>query len=661
MKRLLFGFAKSLLPVLALLLGLQTSWSASMVSNLNDNGPGSLRQLISDAAAGDTIGFSVIGSIVLTTGELVIDKNLTIAGPGSTIVFINRDSNAVPHFRILEVSANAMVHLSGVTVSNGFPNDAGGGILNNGVLTLDNVRIANNGPYVGSYLVPTIVDCGGCLNSAGATLVATNCSFHQNGCTGNGGGILNRGNLTLMSSTISGNQAGSAGGIASYGTLSMINCTVSGNEAHTIPPHGFQGGYVGGVAIGGSAELISDTISGNECPLADGGGISIYGSATVTMKNCILAANIAGSSSYLDLHGVVQSQGYNLIGVSTGDNGFGSTDLTGTPTAPLNPKLGPLQDNGGPTFTMALLPGSPAIDQGFNGGLLATDQRGMPRTHDQSGVTNAVGGDGTDAGAFEVESNTPTLGNISTRLSIGTGDSAMIGGFIITGTQAKTVIVRGIGPSLPVPGALADPVIDVHGPSGELLGSNDNWRDAATRQQIIDSGLAPANDLESALWGIINPAAYTVVVRGQNEATGVGLFEVYDLDRTVDAKLANISTRGFVSTGDNVMIGGTIILGDTQGRVLLRAIGPSLTNAGIANALPDPMLELHDGNGALLASNDNWRSDQEAEILATGIPPADDRESAILQTLLPGAYTAIVRGSGNSTGIAVVEAYQLNN
>jgi uncharacterized delta-60 repeat protein len=252
------------------------------------------------------------------------------------------------------------------------------------------------------------------------------------------------------------------------------------------------------------------------------------------------------------------------------------------------------------------------------------------------------------------------LGNISTRLRVQTGDNAMIGGFIITGTEPKTVIVRAIGPSLTVPGALADPVVEVHGSAGELLATNDNWRDAATRQQIIDSGLAPTNDLESALWGILNPGAYTVVVRGKNDTTGIGLFEVYDLDQTVDSKLANISTRGFVGTGDNVMIGGTIIIGIDPARVLLRAIGPSLTNFGVPNALQDPTLELRDGNGTLMASNDNWRTDQEAEIIATGIPPSNNLESAIVRDLAPGNYTAIVHGVNGTTGIAVVEAFGLN-
>jgi hypothetical protein len=258
----------------------------------------------------------------------------------------------------------------------------------------------------------------------------------------------------------------------------------------------------------------------------------------------------------------------------------------------------------------------------------------------------------------------PTLLNISTRLRVQAGDKAMIGGFIITGTEPKTVIVRGIGPSLPVPGALADPVIEVHGSSGELLATNDNWNDALTRQQITDSGLAPTNDLESALWGIINPGAYTVILSSKNGGTGVGLVEVYDLDRTVDSELANISTRGFVDTDDNVMIGGLIVGGGSplgNARVIVRALGPSIPVAG---ALGDPTLELHDGSGTLIASNDNWKtrpdgSSQQAEIEASTIPPTNDLESALVRTLQPGNYTIVVRGKNNTTGIGLVEAYHL--
>jgi uncharacterized delta-60 repeat protein len=267
---------------------------------------------------------------------------------------------------------------------------------------------------------------------------------------------------------------------------------------------------------------------------------------------------------------------------------------------------------------------------------------------------------GTRHNIARLKAKPATLGNISTRLDVRTGDNAMIGGFIITGTEPKTVIMRGIGPSLPMSGVLADPNIEVHGPSGQVLGINDNWNDAATRQQIIDSGLAPANALESALWGIILPGPYTVVVRGNNDTTGIGLFEVYDLDQAADSKLGNVSTRGMVGTNDNVMIAGTIIIGIPPARILVRAVGPSLANLGVPNVLGDPTLELYNGNGGLVGTNNNWRDDQESEIIGTGLPPSNDLESAIVKDLAPGGYTAIVRGSNNTTGVALVEMYSLD-
>jgi hypothetical protein len=251
-----------------------------------------------------------------------------------------------------------------------------------------------------------------------------------------------------------------------------------------------------------------------------------------------------------------------------------------------------------------------------------------------------------------------TFGNISTRLLVETGDNVLIGGFIITGTQSKNVIVRAIGPSLPVTGALADPILELHGPGKFSTITNDNWR-SDQEAAIIATGIPPSNDLESAIVVSLpaNNSAYTAIVAGVNNGTGIGVVEAYDLDRTVDSKLANISTRGLVQTGDNVLIGGLIVLGQNPLSVIVRAIGPSLPVSG---ALPDPTLELHDSNGVVIAFNDNWRSDQEAEIIATGIPPSNDQESAIVRDLSPGSYTAIVRGVNNTTGIAVVEAYDLN-
>ena len=202
--------------------------------------------------------------------------------------------------------------------------------------------------------------------------------------------------------------------------------------------------------------------------------------------------------------------------------------------------------------------------------------------------------------------------NISSRSHVASGNNVMIGGFIITGSADKRVIIRAIGPSLQqfnVPNPLADPVLELRGPTGALITSNDNWKQ--TQQALIESThLAPTNDLESAIVATLQPGAYTAIVSGQGGASGIGLVEVYDLDSAAASKLANISTRSFVQTGDNRLIGGFILGGNGGGaRVIVRAIGPSLTQSGISNALADPTLELRDSNGALILADDNWQDD----------------------------------------------------
>jgi uncharacterized repeat protein (TIGR01451 family) len=249
-----------------------------------------------------------------------------------------------------------------------------------------------------------------------------------------------------------------------------------------------------------------------------------------------------------------------------------------------------------------------------------------------------------------------TLANISTRLRVETGENLLIGGFIITGQDLKRVIVRGIGPSLPIPGALADPQLELYNEAAELIGANDNWRDALNQQEIIDTGIPPTNDFESVVLANLAPGGYTALMRGADGGTGVGLLEAFDLDRSVDSRLANISTRGFVQTGEDVMIGGFIVLGSAQQKVIIRALGPSLP---VPSALPNPFLELRDENGAIVRENDNWRSDQRFEIQATGVPPSNDLEAAVVSTLPPGAYTAVVRDVGGNIGVGLVEVYAL--
>jgi hypothetical protein len=252
--------------------------------------------------------------------------------------------------------------------------------------------------------------------------------------------------------------------------------------------------------------------------------------------------------------------------------------------------------------------------------------------------------------------------NLSTRMRVQTGNNVGIGGFIITGTGSKHVVLRAIGPSLGqlgVPDVLADPVLELHGPSGFVTIVNDNWKDEQAIT-IAATGLAPTNDLESAIDATLAPGAYTAIVSGNANTSGVALVEVYDLTQSVSAKLANISTRALVGTGDNVVIAGFILGGGSSNdRIVARGIGPSLAAVGVANALADPRLELRDSDGALLASNDNWQDDsvQAAELTTAGLAPGDNLESALASTLPPGLYTAVLSGVNNSAGIGLVEVY----
>ena len=259
--------------------------------------------------------------------------------------------------------------------------------------------------------------------------------------------------------------------------------------------------------------------------------------------------------------------------------------------------------------------------------------------------------------------STAYLANISTRALVQTGNQVLIGGFIISGTGPKKLVMRALGPTLSrfgVPAALQNPTLELHNAAGALISFNDNWGDAPNKQQIIDAHLAPPNAAEPAILATLDPGNYTAIVRGANNTTGVALVEGYDIDPGSSSRLENISTRGLVQTGDNVMIAGVIVGGSGSQKMIVRALGPTLSNFGVANALADPTLELRDINGNLIKSNDNWRSTQQAEIIATGLQPPNDAESAIVATLAPSNYTMIVRGVNSTTGVALVEVYRLN-
>ncbi|HSH39645.1 MAG TPA: Calx-beta domain-containing protein [Chthoniobacterales bacterium] len=256
--------------------------------------------------------------------------------------------------------------------------------------------------------------------------------------------------------------------------------------------------------------------------------------------------------------------------------------------------------------------------------------------------------------------------NISTRLRVQGGDNAGIGGFIITGSGDKRIIVRGIGPSLtadgqPFEGRLQNPLIELFNSEGLLVASNDNWKESPDRTEIESSGLAPQDDAEAAIARTLPPGAYTAIVFGKDQSEGIALVETYDRDLGGSSEMANISTRRRVETANNVLIGG-FIAGARSGatNVIVRAIGPSLAGNGVPDALQDPIVELVNSNGETLDSSDDFRtSGDEAEVTARGLAPSDDRESAAFQTVAPGNYTVIVRGKNETTGVGLVEIYNV--
>ena len=736
-----------------------------VVTNAADSGAGSLRDTIAAAAAGDTIQFAAAlngQTISLTSAELFIDKNLTIDGPGANQLTVKRAAGSSANFRIFRVGLLHTVTIQGLTISNGVAASgaSGGGILNDGsTLTITNCVIRDNfAPFGGGIF-------NSAIQSGTAELTISNSTLSGNSTSGTGGGIYNYGvgnfnfaSVVMTDCTVSGNSAVSGGGIISDGSVSgevvviINNSTISGNTATQ------KGGgiYNSGVSTTHNAwtRVTDSTISGNSAAMGggcfnsadqgwgtlellystmtnnsagQGGGVFNTGAsgfsqgATVGVVNTILNAGATGENIF-NQSGFVGSGGYNL----SSDNGGGFLTVEGDQIN-TNPLLGPLQNNGGPTLTHALLIGSPALNAGYPGFTSPpdNDQRGpgFPRvfntridigsfelqvvaptptpgptatasptptataapTPTATPIVSPPPSPTATATATPIHTATPTpaptvtatpfaspiptpapmtrLLNIATRLRVLTGDNALIGGFIVTGNAPKRVIVRAIGPSLSslgVPGAIADPVLELHGDGISPI-TNDNWRDSQA-PEIKATGIAPSNDLESAIVASLPPGAYTAIVRGNNDGIGVGLVEAYDLEPGANPQLANISTRGFVDSGDNVMIGGFILgNGSANARILIRAIGPSLATFGVPGALADPMLELHNGNGSIIAVNDDWREMQQAEIEATGIPPSDDRESAIIQSLAPGAYTAVVRGKNDSTGVALVEAYRLSD
>jgi hypothetical protein len=558
---------------------------------------------------------------------------------------------------------NTVLSFNAAQVFQQFEQVQGGAILNasgTGAAT----TIATNCTFLGNFSPNGGAIANAVWGSGAASIVIRDCSFRQNSSS-SGGAIQNLGDpatpnrmtADIRNSTFSDNHtnASAGGAIFSYATATaLINCTLSGNSATT------QGG--GAHNTGGGRFVIQNcTFSGNISGNSNNnfaGGLNLANiNATTEVVNTIFDRTINGDNLLNDVSGggSFVSLGHNLSDDPAGGPLFsnGPGGLLNGPGDQRNadPGLGTLADNGGPTQTHAITTKSDAFNKGDDALAPKYDQRGFVR----SGVS--------DVGAYENGGLAqPSLANISTRLRVETGDNALIAGFIVTGTQAKKVIVRGMGPSLSFPDRLANPTLELYNSTtGALLSTNDDWVNSPNKQAIIDSTIPPSNDLESAIVATLPAEStnYTAILRGASDGTGIGVVEVYDLDTSVNSKLANISTRGLVGTGDNVLIAGTIVVGQPAQRVIVRAIGPSLP---IAGALANPTLQVLNGNGTLVGENDNWRTGgQEAEIIATTVPPTNDLESAVVGNLSANAenHTAIVRGAGGTTGIAVVEIYRL--
>ena len=480
------------------------------------SGQCTLRAAIQEAnalAGDDSIGFAIPTTdpgfdpgpgrhtINLTKALPEINTGMEINGPGANKLTVRRNTGTIYSVFTVNKTGTGTVSLSGMTISRGY-SQYGGGIYSLG----------------------------------SGTLNVTSCTVSGNSAFETGGGIYNVGVLIMSNCTLGGNFAGIGGGIYSIaGQVTITNSTIANNSASQ------EAGGIG--TITSTLAISNSTITGNNAPRF--GGVFNAHNSTPTVKSSIIALNTANQNP--DLAGPYTSGGFNLIGDADGVTGPGfnqPTDQKGSSAAPLDAKLDPngLQDNGGPTQTIALLFGSPAIDKATSNGLgfnPTTDQRGAGflRTFDDSAKPNATGGDGTDIGAFEGQSasTTPglsTLANISTRSLVQTGDNVLIGGFIVVGSNPRKVIVRAIGPSLPLPGKLENPTLELRDANGGLVRENDNWRTGGQEAEIIATTIPPTNDLESAIVATLpaNNASYTAIVRGVGNTTGIAVVEVYALN-----------------------------------------------------------------------------------------------------------------------------------
>jgi hypothetical protein len=663
-----------------------------------------IQPAINAASAGDTVivnnGVYTLSSPVTISKAIVLSS---VNGAGVTVL------DGQQRVQCISITAAGAL-LNGFTVQNGRATAGGGINCINGTIAsctvMNNIATGDDnadGQGGGIYVISgTVRFCN--IHNNTANSVAANQDLNA----AEGGGIYTVGS-TIENSTISDNicsaNSANGGGIDLNGGT-MTKCQLTGNSATALfSPSGGAlyaiSATIDGCSISSNSTTATETGASTTCD-ANGGGFFI-GNGTIVQNSLVFANTSSAAFGFAGGGGGWSSGGTVRNCTITGNSvsapshtssaqgggmlwGSGDTCVNNIITfnsAPVNADNSDMNPSSYPQYVHCwmsldplfvnaatddfhLSPNSPCINAGLN-------QDWMTGEQDLDGNARILNGT-VDIGAYEFTTVPPTpteLGNISTRMNVGTNEDVLIGGIIIQGSVPKKIIVRAIGPELTqrgVVGALQDPTLELHDGTGALIGQNDNWGTTIvggviTSSQVAEiqtSGLAPTDSHESAIIASLQPGNYTAIVRGVNNTTGVALVEVYDLDTTASSNLANISTRGLVQTGDNVMIGGLIIVGSTPENLIVRALGPELTARGVTGALQNPTLELHDSDGNLIAFDDNWKDSQETEIEATGLAPTDDSESAIVTTLPPGNYTAIVNGAFGTTGVALVEVYKLD-
>jgi uncharacterized protein YggT (Ycf19 family) len=623
------------------------------------------------ASGGDLI---ISGTGVSNNGSVL---QTFVAGTAGQIIFNNTSAAANAQMRIF--NSAGFYGVGGQTIFNGTSSAAGASIENanssdtgsfgqttfNDASTADHASITNEG-------APESHESGGQTIFNG-TSTAANASIDNGEGTGNDIGAA----LTIFNDTSTAGHAtitnhGEIAAPSSGGATFFLGSSNADSAILVANGVGFGGIIFDDASTGGTAQvMVFDTgyldITGHQSGVTigsvEGSGNVFLGANRLTVGTNDIDTSFSGMISNGGQGGSLAKIGSGVFTLQTNTCIADTVGLILVSNSIIN------LDFAGPpdviaSLTVAGVPQPP----GIYGGPMS----GAPHILPEFG--NGLGT--VEAGPIS------TLGNISARAFVQTGDNVEIGGFIVQGTEPKKVIIRAIGPELGappynIPNALLNPTLELHDSTGALIASNDNWMTTIiggiiTHDQVTDivnSGYAPGDGRESAMIVSLPPGNYTAIVRGVANMTGVALVEVYDLSPAPDSTLGNISTRSFVQTGDDVMIGGVIVQGTEPKSAIIRAIGPELTQYGVPNVLADPTLELHDSTGASIASNDNWQhtiiggiitSDQVQEIMDSGHAPTDPSESAIIATLSPGNYTAIVRGVNNTTGVALVEVYDLD-